>query len=595
MKASNTLPFIFVSVLLTSCGGSESGKATTENIAPIADAGQDQNLFELSNVQLDAGGSSDNDGSISSYKWSQVPNTSPSVVIVDATSVKATFDIPNITEDTVFELLLTVVDNEGSSKTDQVTITAQAYLSVIAQSVTNNDDITVVDTISFTFNKNLSPSTLDQISFTENEIDLPVQTTVESNILTVSTIGGLRFTQSYELVISGILAIDDSPMEELINTKFNSSKRADGFFVGGVIIDGIINALYDDKWTTDFLLDSLVSNGLENFRLGTTTAINERLEIEPVSNWNNLWKNSYWSSREYNAYILEKSTDKSSNNSIFLFLSSGATHASTYDTNNEWDDLNKADLLIAVEKHAKETAQYFIDKGLSIHQYEIGNEIDFGIAGYSPGKKGVPSDIDLFNEANIEVVKDLLWIHHVDVLKAGIAGIKAANPEAKIAIHLAAMAYSENNSYPLNFYKYLISEGVQFDVIGLSYPYLTTPNQNSLPRPYFKSGEFNDFIRNISTLDKEIQISEFSYNYDEDSVQNTPSIDYPVTPQGQAAFIRDFLTHLSTYPKVSGAYYFYPDYYKNMNGYDASSIGLFSTPSMPQPALDEIYKFSIDN
>ena len=105
----------------------------------------------------------------------------------------------------------------------------------------------------------------------------------------------------------------------------------------------------------------------------------------------------------------------------------------------------------------------------------------------------------------------------------------------------------------------MIEQNVDFEVIGLSYPYLITQNKELLPRPYFKSDVLLSFMRNLSELDKEIQISEFSYNYNEDGVSNTPAQEYPVTPTGQAAFIKDFFKEISTFPKVSGAYYFYPD------------------------------------
>ncbi len=406
--------------------------------------------------------------------------------------------------------------------------------------------------------------------------------------MTVEPVGGLNFNKTYHLETGTIVSNEGACLPTPVSLNFSTTKRSTDFFVGGVIIDGVINGIYSNQWTNDFLFNSLTSHGMTNFRLGTTTQINDRLESEPVSNWGQLWDNNYWSSREFNAYILKNAGSMAENNSIFLFLSGTSTHASKYETNNEWDNLDKPALLDAIENHASTTAQYFVDKGVTVHQYEIGNEVDFGIAGYSMGNKGVPF-FDIIND--LETTKRELWVHHIDIFNAAIRGIRSVTPSVKIAIHLAGMGYSDGNSYPINFYKYMLENNVDFDVIGLSYPYLTVPGQNHFPRPYFDSEDFFVLMKNLSELNKEIQISEFSYNYNSDGVENTPSPEYPTTPEGQAKFVEDFLTELASYPKVSGAYYFYPDYFANMHNYPAYSIGLYGEPNQEQPALDAIYNF----
>jgi hypothetical protein len=578
--------------LLSACGGS-SNEPTAPSIpqppsvnqAPTASAGDDVSAMEKSTVNL-IGAGSDSDGNIATYAWTQVSNGAETVTIQNLDQASASFVLPDLSQDRDFEFELVVTDNDGATASDRVLVDAKAYLSLVSQTADTGEGIAGLSSLSFTFNKPLNESSLaPNVVVLENEEDIEYSLTASNNELIVDVLGDFRFCKNYQIDFTNVVANDGVGFEDSTQLNFSAKSRANDIFVGGVIIDGVINALYEDKWTPQYLFSSLQNNGIVNFRLGNTTNVNSRLETLPPEQWAPTWENSYWSSREFNAFILENAPSTSTNNAIFLFLSGGATHAPTYDTQNEWDSLNKAALLDAIELHAEETAQYFEDKNITVHQYEIGNEVDFGIAGYAFGKKGVPSDIDIENENSLERIKNELWVHHVDVFKAGIRGIKKANPDAKIVVHLAAMAYTTNNRYPLNFYKHMIEQGVAFDVIGLSYPYLISGNDPSIPRPYFKSNEFKLFLQSLSELGKDIQISEFSYNYDGDGVSNTPADEYPVTPEGQASFIQDFLKELSTYPKVTGAYYFYPDYYKGMNDYEFSSLGLFATPSMEQPAL----------
>ncbi len=100
------------------------------NIPPIADAGSNQTIVLPTNsVSVSASGSTDGDGTISSYLWTRIsgPNTP---TIVSATSV--TTNITGLIAGTyVFQVLVT--DNLGSTSTDTVQITvSQPSLTKIA-------------------------------------------------------------------------------------------------------------------------------------------------------------------------------------------------------------------------------------------------------------------------------------------------------------------------------------------------------------------------------------------------------------------------------------------------------------------------------
>ena len=97
------------------------------NIAPVANAGDDQSATTGTQVTLTGTGSSDSDGTIQSYTWAHTSTDggapSPLITLSGGTTDTATF-----TPDTAAELVftLTVTDNDGATNSDTVTITVTA-------------------------------------------------------------------------------------------------------------------------------------------------------------------------------------------------------------------------------------------------------------------------------------------------------------------------------------------------------------------------------------------------------------------------------------------------------------------------------------
>jgi len=107
------------------------------NKPPVADAGKDQTVRDSDSngevVRLDGSGSSDSDGSIVSYVWTEGEKQL-------ATGEKPTVTLP-VDEHTI---KLTVTDDKGATGTDQVKVTVNANLPPVAnagdpQSVTVSD------------------------------------------------------------------------------------------------------------------------------------------------------------------------------------------------------------------------------------------------------------------------------------------------------------------------------------------------------------------------------------------------------------------------------------------------------------------------
>jgi len=92
---------------------------TVENVAPVADAGDDQSKVISSAVTLNGSGADDN-GDTLTYGWTQTGG-SPIVTLSDPTAQQPTFDAPDA--ETVLTFTLTVTDTGALTGTDEVVIT----------------------------------------------------------------------------------------------------------------------------------------------------------------------------------------------------------------------------------------------------------------------------------------------------------------------------------------------------------------------------------------------------------------------------------------------------------------------------------------
>ncbi len=108
--------------IITACGG--GGGGASANVTPVADAGATQLVTAQAIVTLDGTGSTDADGSIASYRWTQV--SGPNVALSNGTIATPNFTAPVLANDTELVFRLTVTDDAGATATATVSITVQA-------------------------------------------------------------------------------------------------------------------------------------------------------------------------------------------------------------------------------------------------------------------------------------------------------------------------------------------------------------------------------------------------------------------------------------------------------------------------------------
>ena len=116
------LLFIVISFFLTACENVDNtGGGGTTNTTPVANAGPDQNIITLRQVQLDGSNSNDADNDSLNYAWSINGPVGSTVTLNNASIVNPTFT-PD--RNGTYVLHLTVSDNLTTSLADSITITS---------------------------------------------------------------------------------------------------------------------------------------------------------------------------------------------------------------------------------------------------------------------------------------------------------------------------------------------------------------------------------------------------------------------------------------------------------------------------------------
>ena len=167
------VPGTYVIGLVVNDGTVDSGPDTvsvsTINVAPTADAGDDQSVYVGELVILDGSGSYDPDGDALSYNWAftSVPDGS-TAVLDDPTSVN-----PSFTADVSGMFVLSLVVNDGTvdSTPDSVTVSAvtqQTQAIIMAQQII--DTINALDTDVFK-NKNNKKTLTNKFNAVINKLE----------------------------------------------------------------------------------------------------------------------------------------------------------------------------------------------------------------------------------------------------------------------------------------------------------------------------------------------------------------------------------------------------------------------------------------
>lgn len=201
-----------------------------------------------------------------------------------------------------------------------------------------------------------------------------------------------------------------------------------------------------------------------------------------------------------------------------------------------WASLPFEVLKDSVYAYSKFVVEKMEEAGVLPDIVQVGNEITNGL---------------LWPDGRIykESVED--WSSFCALLKAGIAGVKAANPSIQIMLHIDQGANKAVSKY---FFDKIAENDINFDLIGLSY------------YPWWH-GTLEELSENLQFLSKNytqnIIIAETAYYANGQYPSPGESIKdiqpFPPDEEGQYQFLLSLNETVKQYPKVKGIFYWKPD------------------------------------
>lgn len=211
-----------------------------------------------------------------------------------------------------------------------------------------------------------------------------------------------------------------------------------------------------------------------------------------------------------------------------------------------WENYNVSQLEAAVFTYTQETLELLKKEGLLPDMVQVGNELSNGL---------------LWPEGRVPNYDNIARF-----VSAGIRGVRAVDDKISIMIHLDN---GGNNALYREWFDEYLKRGEDFDVIGLSYyPFwhgtldMLTDNMNDLATRYGK-----DLI--VAEVSMGFSMEDYAkYEKLENDARKgyatrpklVEKIEYPMTKQGQADFMADFLNriHQIKNQKGKGFYYWEP-------------------------------------
>ncbi len=208
-----------------------------------------------------------------------------------------------------------------------------------------------------------------------------------------------------------------------------------------------------------------------------------------------------------------------------------------------WEGLDSVQLNRAVYDYTYDVVKSMIQQHTPPDIVEVGNEITHGMLW--------PAGHVFMNDPALDTPAQ--WSNLAALVNSGIHGVKATGSHARIMIHIA----SGDDAEMRWFFDNLIANGVDFDILGLSYYH----NWH---------GTFDEFSADLSDMatryGKPILIAETAYPFTlgwNDWTNNNIGLEsqlapgYPATPEGQTAFLQAVVDMAKAIPNRQGVGVFY--------------------------------------
>ena len=233
----------------------------------------------------------------------------------------------------------------------------------------------------------------------------------------------------------------------------------------------------------------------------------------------------------------------------------------------DWTSLTIDQMLPILRAYGASAAKLILSTGANVKVWDLGNEVDFGVAGVSPqpmpdacndltsgakwyqppdrvdpeiGKQSVLDLLKLSEADRVAWLRAHVWPHEARMFAAVAEGIRSVDKDARFSTHVSGIIAVRPTEAEA-FFKAMKEGGYLPDELGFSfYP-------SSTREPVDRLQAFKQTVTLVhTTFERPVFVAEFAYPSAEKVAQegpfaswNNPLEGYPLTPEGQAKILRD--------------------------------------------------------
>ena len=276
----------------------------------------------------------------------------------------------------------------------------------------------------------------------------------------------------------------------------------------------------------------------------------------------------------------------------------------------QWSKLTLEQMRVALRKYGEIVAREILATGATVRIWDLGTEVEYGVAGVAvhPGSEDAkrigylaPNAVDpAIGKMSIGVLMKMsdadqaawlrkhVWPANAAMYAAVVEGIRMVDPRARFSTHVSGV--TTRPTLYVAFFKAMKEGGYEPDELGFSY-YPTIQDEGD------RTDRWASFKETVSQayreLGRPIFIAEFAYAGSDAAMglwKNAPIAGYPMTHDGQAAFLNDLVSWALEKRMITGVRPWAPELVVEWD-----SMALFSPPNdakvaVARPALRSIAK-----
>ena len=248
-----------------------------------------------------------------------------------------------------------------------------------------------------------------------------------------------------------------------------------------------------------------------------------------------------------------------------------------------WASLTIEQMTTALRAYGAAAAKQILDTGVHVRIWDIGNEVEFGVAGVAVrpltgscddtaggndwyrapdavdpaiGKLSFEVLVGMPEPRRIDWLSQHVWPHEARMLAAVASGIRSVDPQARFSTHVSGIAATQPK-FAVAFFVAMRQGGFSVDELGVSY----YPTSSAAPKDRLQA--FQDTAGAMRRgLARPVFVAEFGYPAGRMSGMfswNDVVAGYPQTAEGQANFVRDLVTWGTREKVLSGIRPWAPD------------------------------------